>query len=220
MTVAPDPQAVEDLLALLVPERAGFAACTISAPLYGRLTAEERTHLRTAEPPRRAEFAAGRFCAHRALAAIVVPAETIGRGRRGQPMWPEGVTGSISHAAGLAVAVAAKSTPCVAAIGIDVELAQALEDDLWSQVLTPGERVSCEAAGASGVTATTIFSVKEAAFKAVYPLLGVEVDFLQAHTELDADAGTVAIPHIAAAVAVRHGRVGPFLASVAVAARG
>ena len=30
-----------------------------------------------------------------------------------------------------------------------------------------------------------MFSAKEAVFKALYPLLGVEIDFLEAHAELE-----------------------------------
>jgi 4'-phosphopantetheinyl transferase EntD len=211
-----DPTAVEQLLLRLAPDGTGVAACQTEASLFERLTADERVLVGLARPARRAEFAAGRSCAHRALAAIGGDTDTIGRGRRRQPVWPAGVTGSISHAAGLAAAVAAPTTPSVTALGIDVELAGPLDDELWPHVLTPSERAMCSASDDRGAVAAAVFSAKEAAFKAVYPLLGAEIDFLEAKTVLQAGTGHVEIPSLGASAAVRHGRAGPFVVSLAI----
>jgi 4'-phosphopantetheinyl transferase EntD len=213
-----DPAPLEQLLVRLTPDGTGVAACRSEPCLLEQLSAEERDLVASARTPRRVEFAAGRACAHRALAAIGADARTIGRGDRRQPVWPAGVTGSISHAAGLAAAVATRSSESVTGIGLDVELAEPLADDLWAVVLTPTERTTCEAADEQGVAAMAIFGAKEAAFKAVYPMVGVEIDFLEATCELAAGSGTVELPSVGASVVISHGRAGPFLVSVAVVA--
>jgi 4'-phosphopantetheinyl transferase EntD len=210
-----DPAAVEQVLSLLAPDGTGVAACRAEASLVDRLIPGERVLVESARPVRRAEFAAGRHCAHRALATIGVDAGPIGRGARGQPVWPAGMTGSISHAAGLAAAVAGPVMESVAALGLDVEAADALDEELWSHVLTASERAVCEASDDPGAVATSVFSAKEAAFKAVYPLLGVEIDFLEAHAELGAEAGTVELPGVGTSVVVRHRREGPLVVSLA-----
>jgi enterobactin synthetase component D len=72
-----------------------------------------------AVPKRRAEFAAGRHAASLALARCGCH-EPVTRCANGSPCWPRGFTGSISHGAGLAVAVAARAES-YRGLGIDVE---------------------------------------------------------------------------------------------------
>ncbi|MEI8635195.1 hypothetical protein P4S72_30355 [Vibrio sp. PP-XX7] len=55
---------------------------------------------------RKCEFLAGRLCAKRAMAECGINAETtLGIGEHREPLWPEGVIGSISHCDTQAVAV-------------------------------------------------------------------------------------------------------------------
>src|ERR1700761_866695 len=49
---------------------------------------------------RRREFTTGRACARVALARLGLPPAAIPRGERGDPQWPAGVVGSITHCAG------------------------------------------------------------------------------------------------------------------------
>lgn len=90
--------------------------------------------------PRRREFLAGRLAAHGALAAL---GEYAAVGRQGRtPVWPQGCSGSISHADGWAVAVAASARHWLA-LGIDLEppiqadvaptLRRAFADEEWQQ---------------------------------------------------------------------------------------
>jgi 4'-phosphopantetheinyl transferase EntD len=85
---------------------------------------------------RAGEFTAGRWCAHRALERLGCPEAAIGAGRYGEPSWPEGFTGSITHKPGAAVAVAAAAPE---AIGIDLEHTAALPPAIRGQVLLPAE---------------------------------------------------------------------------------
>jgi 4'-phosphopantetheinyl transferase EntD len=218
VTAVADPLTVEEDLRRLTPTGAGVAACEVQSVFVRQLSAGERALVRTARPVRRAEFASGRSCAHRALSAIGADLDTIGRGGRCQPIWPAGVCGSISHAGGLAAAVAARITPSVIGIGLDVERVDRLVPELWPHVLTPSESARCRASTAPLASATAVFSAKEAAFKATFPLWGTEIEFLDAHTELEAGAGTVEIPSLGASVAVRQGETGAFVVSLAIVA--
>lgn len=212
-----DPASVEQVVGRLAPEGAAVAACRVHPSLEEDLTDQERALVATARPARRSEFAAGRACAHRALVEIGAPAPSIACGRRRQPLWPTGVTGSISHADGLAVAVAARTRPGIASLGVDLEVAARLEDELWPHVLTRSERDAC-AASTDPTSAARVFSAKEAVFKALYPVLGAEIDFLEAHAELGRHGGQVAVPHLGVTAAVDHDRIGPLVVSVAVLA--
>src|SRR6516225_8640665 len=85
----------------------------------GLFPAEEPA-VRTAGPRRRAEFTAGRRCAREALARLGLPAAPVLAGRAGEPRWPAGVTGSITHCAGYRACAVAR-TADVTALGIDAE---------------------------------------------------------------------------------------------------
>ncbi len=67
---------------------------------------------------RRREFAGGRDCARRALAALGIAPLAILSGERGEPLWPEGVVGAITHCAGYRGSAVARAGE-VAALGID-----------------------------------------------------------------------------------------------------
>ena len=68
---------------------------------------------------RRLEYLAGRLAAYAALQSAGMEQPIVGRQDRA-PVWPAGFCGSISHSAGLAVAIAARSHHW-RAIGIDIE---------------------------------------------------------------------------------------------------
>jgi hypothetical protein len=49
----------------------------------------------------------------------------------------------------------------------------------------------------------------------VFPSTGAEIDFLDAHTDLHGEAGCVGVPSVGISVAVRQGRAGSLVVSVA-----
>lgn len=139
----------------------------------GLLTAEEAS-VRTAGPQRRAEFAAGRQCARTALARLGIPAGPLLPGRAGDPQWPAGVTGSITHCCGYracAVALAAH----VGAIGIDAEPDAALPEGLICSIGSGAELAWIRRRTVRWPAVSRdrlLFSAKEAACKLWYPLTG------------------------------------------------
>lgn len=128
---------------------------------------EERALIDRAGRKRQREFASGRRCAHALLDRLGMDAGPLLRSASGAPVWPEAVTGSISHTDDACVAAVAPSS-CVAGVGIDVERDAPLAEPLWRRITTAREAAWLEARepGDRGVDAKRLFSAKEAAGKA------------------------------------------------------
>nr|AFV71333.1 PyrG4 [Streptomyces rugosporus] len=145
----------------------------------GPLFPEEEALIGRAVGKRRREFESGRACARRALGRLGVPPVAVTAGPRGEPLWPEGVVGSITHCAGYRAA-AAGSLRSVGGIGIDAEPNTPLPDGVLTSVASPGERdqVGLLAGLEPGVRwDRLLFSAKEAVYKVWYPLTGRPLDF-------------------------------------------
>ena len=183
------------MIAEILPSAAASAESTgtergdlASGP--GLFPAEEAV-VRTAGPRRRAEFTAGRRCAREALARLGLPPAPVLAGRAGEPRWPAGVTGSITHCAGYRACAVALTTD-VAAIGIDAEPDDGLPAGLIEWLATGAERawIARQAAAAPMVHwGRLLFSAKEAAAKLWYPLTGRWPGFRQV-TVFPAAGGT------------------------------
>jgi 4'-phosphopantetheinyl transferase EntD len=184
------------LLTSLLPRSvASYDTFTSASP--HELPAIEAVSVRRAVPKRRAEFATGRSCARRALAALGLPDATVPVGPNREPCWPAGVVGSITHAAGYCAAAVARQES-VLGIGIDAEPDEPLPPDVLPVVTSASERqhlVSLRAATPDIAWCRLLFAAKEAVYKAWYPRtrswLGfddVEVFF---HPEQDRFTATV-----------------------------
>jgi len=92
----------------------------------------------------------------------------IGRSPAGAPLWPDGFAGSLAHDDEMAVAAIAR-TADIPSLGIDVEPAEPLPDEIAPLVVMPADVL----AGVDPRLATRLlFSAKEAVYKAAYPLDG------------------------------------------------
>ncbi len=136
-----------------------------------------------AVPRRRREFQAGRAAARAALHALGIDHFDLLTGAFREPLWPDGVVGSITHAAERCVAAAALSTQ-IASLGIDLETAGELTADVIAIVCSAEEREQLLRMPNPYVAAKIVFSAKEAFFKAYFP---------QAHTFLDFQDVTIAL---------------------------
>ena len=164
------------MLADLLPPAASAAESLGPEPEPGAgLFPAEAALVRTADPRRRAEFTAGRACARTALARLGLPATPVLAGRAGEPRWPAGVTGSITHCAGYRACAVAR-TADLAGLGIDAEPDAGLAAGLIESVTSGAERawIARLAAAAGPVVSwdRLLFSAKEAAGKFWYPLTG------------------------------------------------
>lgn len=123
-----------------------------------------------AVPGRRNEFTLGRTAARQALVQLgVEPPSAIMRGENREPLWPRGITGSITHSEGVAIAAVARKTQ-IAAIGIDLEKSSRKSNiDISAKIALPAE---LDWIDGSETRLMMLFSAKEALFKALYPLFG------------------------------------------------
>lgn len=153
------------------------------------LTPAEARVIAAAVPSRRREFAAGRGCAHAVLAELGHHDWSLLPGPRREPLWPDGVVGSISHCPGLAVAVAARSAGTLA-IGIDVETDAPLPANVVRSVMDTDEAQAIERLAAQDTMTPwgrLLFSAKESVYKAWYPLRHEWLGFEEAAVELSTD---------------------------------
>lgn len=128
----------------------------------------EAAAVAAAVPARQAEFAAGRAAARLALEALGLPPAAVPVAASRAPCWPRGITGSISHADGVALAVLAPALQC-SGLGLDIEPDSPFPADLVGSVTRPEERrwlaMQSDPLGA----ARLIFAAKEAAYKCQFP---------------------------------------------------
>lgn len=160
-----------------------------TAPVF----AEEADYLAVhpMQPRREAEFRAGRACAREAMSRVgirnwpLIPAATR------EPQWPRGIVGSITHSGTYCAAAVARDDGC-AGIGIDVETADRVSEDLAPVICTRGEQAALDqykSFSRSGLL-TLVFSAKESVFKAVFPGTRVFLEFDDVEIELEPEDGT------------------------------
>jgi 4'-phosphopantetheinyl transferase EntD len=198
----------------MVPERTGRAARVISRDdvpgLIARLLPDSVSAVETrdelldvglfpvedlvlvrAVQKRRREFTSGRACARLALGRLGFPPVAVGVGRNGEPLWPAGVVGSITHCRGYAACAVAR-TGDMLALGIDAEPDDPLPAGVWGDVAFGHELDLASLPsptplrlGGSVHVDRLLFSAKESVYKAWFPLTGTWLDF--GDVELDVD---------------------------------
>jgi 4'-phosphopantetheinyl transferase EntD len=154
----------------------------------------ERPLVAAAVAKRQREFAAGRDCARRALAALGMPPGPILSGRRGEPLWPEGVVGAITHCSGYRGSAVARAGE-VAAIGIDAEPHAPLPEGVLATIAREEEIARLQALAAAAPELhgdRLLFCAKEAIYKAWYPRAGEPLGFEDASVSFDLDRGRFA----------------------------
>jgi 4'-phosphopantetheinyl transferase EntD len=131
----------------------------------------ERTSIAGAVAGRRAEFATGRALLRQLIGdEIEIP---VGSDRR--PRLPDGITASLAHDRDLAVA-AVTTRPTCRALGIDIEPATALDEDVARLICGPQER---------HLDAHLVFVLKEAVYKAWSSLGGRMLEHSEVSVEVD-----------------------------------
>lgn len=167
---------------------------------FAALHDAERSEVECATPRRRQEFTAVRACARIALAAIGTPAQPILRTHDGIPIWPDGVTGSMTHCSGYRAA-AVVLTRKICAIGIDAEPAVRLPPGTLELIAHPAERPRLEEMSElyqMHPWDVVLFSAKEAVYKALTfygrppPSLRVMIASIQVNNE-DTTRGTFCV---------------------------
>jgi 4'-phosphopantetheinyl transferase EntD len=181
----PTTAKIRIVLSQLLPDAAVAAECFGDAEASGVFPAEAQL-VAGAVAKRRREFCTARICAHRALVALGLPPQPVLSGPRGEPRWPRGIVGSITHCAGYrACALAPKAE--VPSLGIDAEPHLPLPGGVLEAISSAQERGCLDRAFAGDPTRwdRLLFCLKESVYKAWYPLSGVPLGFGDVAIELD-----------------------------------
>lgn len=154
------------------------------------LLAPERGATPGMVPQRLREFAAGRAAARQAMAGLGFTGHAVPAGADRAPCWPPGVTGSIGHCADCCVAVAGASGQW-RSLGVDIEPDIALPTELIGTICDDAELgwLAAQEGARHGRLARAIFSAKECAYKAQYPLTRTLLGFEALRVAPDPVAG-------------------------------
>ena len=171
---ADDPSMIDELL-----PAAAASAEVLHQELRASLFPEEQRAIRSAIEKRRREFTSGRGCARLAMARLGFPAAPVVPGPKGEPIWPHGLVGSITHCRGYRAAVIARDVD-VRSVGIDAEPNEPLPEDVIDDVTNRAERGSIAELTRSHPSISwdrLIFCAKEASYKAWFPITGRWLEF-------------------------------------------
>jgi 4'-phosphopantetheinyl transferase EntD len=143
------------------------------------------------------DFTRGRACARRVLGELGVEDFSLLAGAKREPLWPDSIVGSITHTSGYAGAVVARQC-YLRGIGIDCEVIESVNEELWSRICTPAEqdRLARLQPVERGRQAALMFAAKEAFYKCQFPIthewVGFE-DVVIEPVEWPASAGSLRI---------------------------
>lgn len=123
---------------------------------------------------RKAEHLAGRIAAAHALPDHTVP----GIGPSGEPLWPEGVSGSITHSGAQAMAVVVRHPDVLVGIDCEAILPDREARDIQDGIVDAQEAMCLTRSGYPFALALTLaFSAKESLFKALFPQVKTYMGF-------------------------------------------
>jgi 4'-phosphopantetheinyl transferase EntD len=172
-------------------------ACVISVesrhdPADVMLFPEEQRAVERAVEKRRLEFTTARMCARAALRELGVAPVPIPTGERGEPLWPAGVLGSITHCDGYRACAVGHSSEVVT-VGIDAEPNAALPVGLLGDIARPEELPSLRLLQSERPEIhwdRLLFSAKESVYKAWFPLAKRWLGFEDAVVAISPSKGT------------------------------
>jgi 4'-phosphopantetheinyl transferase EntD len=164
---------------------------------WDALPTPEKALVQHAVPSRQAEFATGRWCARAALAQLGARAEVLGKGALGEPLWPTGYLGSITHESGLCLALAASKSPRGLLAGLGLDLLDTRRPvrmtEMATLILHPLEQALISNQPDPDAYLQLLFAAKEAVVKAVSARVGRYLDLTQIHVSLIADVFTATL---------------------------
>jgi 4'-phosphopantetheinyl transferase EntD len=147
---------------------------------------EEEPLIARSVAKRRNEFITVRYCARLALGELGFPPVPILKGDKGEPCWPDGVVGSLTHCAGYRGAVVGRGA-AVRSVGVDAEPHDVLPDGVLDAISLPEERTEIAALPDGVHWDRILFCAKEATYKAWFPLTKRWLGFEDAHITFDVD---------------------------------
>lgn len=144
------------------------------------LACESRSVARGPAARQRASGAA-RLAARALLSGLGHADAPLPNNASGAPVWPEGIVGSLAHDDTTAIAGVANLQGFIS-LGVDVEPAAPLPNDLTELVLTPRERTFAKPRPTLG---RMVFCIKEAVYKCCYHADAVHLEFADISVDFD-----------------------------------
>lgn len=178
-----------DLLSSVLPDSPQELASAETYDDPPGLTAlpEEEPLIAKSVTKRRNEFITARYCARIALGRIGFGPVPILKGDNGEPHWPDGVVGSLTHCTGFRGAVVGRGAQ-FRSVGIDAEPHDVLPGGVLDAISLPEERREMTAGPLGNLHWDRIlFCAKEATYKAWFPLTKRWLGFEDAHITFDVD---------------------------------
>lgn len=157
---------------------------------------QERELVQRAVMSRKLEFYSGRYYARQALQQAGVGASAILRGQKGNPLWPQGILGSITHDAQQVItAVTREGT--IAGMGIDlIQHPASVEFHLQPLIASHNELKELSLAFPAVPSLALAFSLKESVVKAISPGIDYYLELLDIHLTLEEGAIVAKLPHL------------------------
>jgi 4'-phosphopantetheinyl transferase EntD len=179
------------LMSSVLPSTGASVANLASAELYSDPPGlapmpDEEPLIARSVAKRRNEFITVRHCARLALGELGLPPVPILKGDKGEPCWPDGVVGSLTHCAGYRGAVVGRGA-AVRSVGVDAEPHDVLPHGVRDAISLPEERSELAALPAGVHWDRILFCAKEATYKAWFPLTKRWLGFEDAHITFDVD---------------------------------
>ena len=178
------------LLAGVLPQSVASAELYDDPPELAPLP-EEAPLIAKSVAKRRNEFVTVRHCARQALGDLGLPAVPILKGDKGEPCWPDGVVGSLTHCERFRGAVVGRVAD-VRSVGIDAEPHGVLPKGVLDAISLAAERRELTALGSDLHWDRILFCAKEATYKAWFPLTHRWLGFEDAHITLTPDGSGTA----------------------------
>ena len=198
--VLPDVEGL--VFAELYDDPAGLVPMPEEEPLIARSVAKRRN-----------EFVTARHCARLAMDRLGIPPAPILKGDKGEPRWPAGVVGSLTHTHGYRGAAVGRSY-AVRSVGIDAEPHDVLPDKVLEAISLPAERREIAELPPGLHWDRILFCAKEATYKAWFPLTGRWLGFEDAHITFDAGPDVTAGRFVSRILIDPTARSGPPLAEL------
>jgi 4'-phosphopantetheinyl transferase EntD len=186
------PSGLAEVARSVLPTGTAVESASVSACEDGLATDEVPFAARFVAKRTR-EFAAGRVCARKALAELGVTPQAVPRGEIGEPVWPPGIVGSITHDRDYCVAAVHRARR-LAGLGIDVASDEPLDHRLIDLVCSAAERDELAAdADREDHAGKLLFSLKESIYKCLFPITRRRLDFRDLSIVLDHAVGAAMI---------------------------
>ena len=155
------------------PDHISFCLLPIHSTSNQKLhPAEENYFSQLSSVSRKEHYRSGRICAGEVLSKLGTLGQPVLRDpQTREPLWPEGISGAITHSGNWAAAAAGKTSD-VLGIGIDLEdLERQVDSRISRHVCIPEEQKWLQECGEDCLEQNLkiIFSAKESIFKAFFP---------------------------------------------------